>query len=61
MMLGIMATTVQTINADTAELVATTLLCGMVRNGIPRVFCSAEQPEFRRNKPIAPSIPSSAE
>ncbi len=37
------------------------LLCGMIRNGIPRVFCSAEQPEFRRNKPIVPSIPSSAE
>ncbi len=33
----------------------------MIRNGIPRVFCSAEQPEFRRNKPIVPSIPSSAE
>ncbi len=28
------------------------LLCGVVLNGIPRVFCSAEQPEFRRNKPI---------
>jgi hypothetical protein len=26
---------------------------GMVRNGIPRVFCSTEHPEFRRNKPIA--------
>jgi hypothetical protein len=37
------------------------LLCGTVRNGIPRVFCSAEQPTFRRNKPIVPSIPSSAE
>ncbi len=37
------------------------LLCGTVRNGIPRIFCSAEQPEFRRNKPIVPSIPSSAE
>jgi hypothetical protein len=24
------------------------LLCGMVHNGIPRIFCSAEQPEFRR-------------
>jgi hypothetical protein len=34
---------------------------GMVRNGIPRVFCSAERPEFRRNKPIVSSIPSSAE
>jgi hypothetical protein len=33
----------------------------MVRNGIPRVLRSAEQPEFRRNKPIIPSIPSSAE
>jgi hypothetical protein len=31
------------------------LLCVTVRNGIPRVFCSAEQPEFRRNKPIVPS------
>ncbi len=30
-------------------------------NGIPRVFCSAKQPEFRRNKPIVPSIPTSAE
>ncbi len=28
------------------------LFRGMVRNGIPRVLCSAEQPEFRRNKPI---------
>jgi hypothetical protein len=37
------------------------LLCGTVRNGIPRVLCSAERPEFRRNKPIVPSIPSSAE
>ncbi len=37
------------------------LLCVTVRNGIPRVFCSAEQPEFRRNQPIVPSIPSSAE
>ncbi len=36
------------------------LLCGTVPNGIPKVFCSAEQPEFRRNKPIVPSIPSSA-
>jgi hypothetical protein len=36
-------------------------LWGTVRNGIPRVFCSAEQPEFRRNKAIVPSIPSSAE
>jgi hypothetical protein len=34
------------------------LLCGMIRNGIPRVFCSAEQPESRRNKPI---VLSSAE
>jgi hypothetical protein len=31
----------------------------IVRNGLPRVFCSAEQPEFRRNKPIVQSIPSS--
>ncbi len=37
------------------------LLRGMIRNGIPRVFCSAEQPEFRQNKPVVPSIPSSAE
>jgi hypothetical protein len=36
-------------------------LCGMVRNGIPRVLCSTEQPEFRRNKLIIRSIPSSAE
>ncbi len=32
-----------------------------LRNGIPRVFCSSEQPEFRRNKPFASFIPSSAE
>ncbi len=37
------------------------LLQGMIRNGIPRVFCSAEQPEFRRNEPIVPSSTSSAE
>jgi hypothetical protein len=37
------------------------ILCGTVRNGIPRVFCSAEQPEFRQDKPIVPSIPSFAE
>ncbi len=37
------------------------LFLGMVRNGISRVLRSAEQPEFRRNKPIVPPIPSSAE
>jgi hypothetical protein len=37
------------------------LLCRTVPNGILRIFCSAEQPEYRRNKPIVPSIPSSAE
>jgi hypothetical protein len=37
------------------------LLCEKVRNRIPSVFFSAEQPEFHRNKPIVPSIPSSAE
>ncbi len=37
------------------------LLCGVVQKGIPRVSCSAEQSEFRRNKPIVPSIPSSEE
>ena len=37
------------------------LLFGTVPNGIPRVFCSAEKQEFRRNKPIVPSIPASAE
>jgi hypothetical protein len=37
------------------------LFCGTVRNGIPRIFCSAEQPEFLQNRPIVPSIPSSAE
>jgi hypothetical protein len=37
------------------------LLCGIVQNAIPRVFCSAEHQEFRRNKPIVPYIPSSAE
>ncbi len=26
-------------------------LHGMIRNEIPKVFCSAEQPEFRRKKP----------
>ncbi len=30
-------------------------------NGIPRIFCSAEQLEFHRNKPIVLSIPSSTE
>ncbi len=33
----------------------------MVRNGILRAFCPVELPELRRNKPIVPSIPSSAE
>jgi hypothetical protein len=37
------------------------LFRGKVRNGIPRGFCSAEQPEFRRKSPFVPSIPSSAE
>ncbi len=37
------------------------LLCGTVRNGIPRIFCSAEQAEFCRNKPIVLVFPSSAE
>ncbi len=36
-------------------------LRGRVRNGIPRAFCSAEQPEFRRKKPFVSSIPSSVE
>jgi hypothetical protein len=31
------------------------LLCGMVRIGIPTVFYSAKQPEFRWNIPIVPS------
>jgi hypothetical protein len=31
-------------------------LCGTVRNGLPRVFCSAKQSEFRQNKPIVPSF-----
>ncbi len=30
------------------------LLCRTVRNWIPRIFCSVEQPEFRRNKPVVP-------
>jgi hypothetical protein len=34
------------------------LLCRMILNG---VFCSAEQPEFRRNKPFVSSILSSAD
>ncbi len=38
---------------------ATLFVHGMVRNTIPRIFCSAEQPEFRRNNPIVPSISSS--
>jgi hypothetical protein len=33
------------------------LFHGMVRIRIPRVFCSAEQPEFPENKPIVLSIP----
>jgi hypothetical protein len=37
------------------------LLCRTVWNGILRVFCSAEQPEFRRNKQIVPSISSPVE
>ncbi len=37
------------------------IFLGMVRNGIPRVLRSAEQLEFRRNKPIVPPFPSSAE
>ncbi len=37
------------------------LFRGMVRNVIPRDFCSAEQPEFRRNKPFVTSIPYSEE
>ncbi len=37
------------------------LLCGMVWNRIPGVLCSAEQPEFRQNKPTVPYIPPSME
>jgi hypothetical protein len=37
------------------------LLCGRVRNGIPRVFCSVKLSELCRNKPIVLSIPSFAE
>jgi hypothetical protein len=37
------------------------LLWGTVRNRIPRVYCSAEQPEFCRNKPNVPSVSSSAD
>jgi hypothetical protein len=37
------------------------LLCVTVRNGILRVFCSVEQPEFCRNQKNVSSIPSSAE
>jgi hypothetical protein len=37
------------------------ILCGMVRNGCLRVFCSTEQQEIRWNKPIVSSIPSSTE
>jgi hypothetical protein len=36
------------------------LFRGRVRNGIPRGFCSAEQPEFRRKSPFVPSTRSSA-
>ncbi len=35
------------------------LFGGMVQNGIPRVICLAEQPEFRQNKPFVSSTPSS--
>jgi hypothetical protein len=34
------------------EILRIFLLCRMVRNGIPRDFCSPEQLEFHRNKPI---------
>jgi len=37
------------------------LVCGMVWNGIPRVFCSVEQPEFCQNKLTILAIPSSLE
>jgi hypothetical protein len=46
---------------STVQIPSIILFQGMVRNGISRVFCSAEQPEFRRNKPVVPSIPSFAE
>ncbi len=32
------------------KILSILLLCGTVRNLIPRLFCSAEQAEFRRNK-----------
>jgi hypothetical protein len=37
------------------------LFCGRVRNRIPRVFCSAKQPEFRTKYPFVPTILSSTE
>jgi hypothetical protein len=37
------------------------LFRGRVRNGIRRVFCSAEQLEFRWKYPFVPAIPSSVE
>ncbi len=37
------------------------LFIGIVWKGIPRVFSSAEQPEFRRNKLFISSIPSFVE
>ena len=37
------------------------LFRGKVQNGILRVFCSAEQPEFRLKYPFVLAIPSSVE
>ncbi len=37
------------------------LFRGRVRNGILRVFCSAEQPEFHPKYPFVPAISSSVE
>jgi hypothetical protein len=37
------------------------LFRGTARIPPEQTCCSAEQPEFRRNKPVVPSIPSSAE
>ncbi len=30
----------------------------VLRNGIPRVFCSEKQPDFHRNKPFVPFVSS---
>ncbi len=43
------------------DLLSISIFLIMVRNRIPKVFSSTEQPDFCRNKPFVPSIPPSAE